>query len=153
MATYITNRIPSIILNWKTPSEMLYLKEPCYDNLKVFGSFCYASNNQPPKDKFDVRAFKCIFLGYNSGQKAYKVYDIQNHRMFMSRDVVFHKTIFPYKPNIHENCQTPLPIIEEEADFEYIQEEEQLGHGNTDHNQAENNEVPLRHSSRDKRKP
>ncbi|KAL0405284.1 UNVERIFIED_CONTAM: Retrovirus-related Pol polyprotein from transposon RE1 [Sesamum latifolium] len=34
------------------------------------------------------------------GQKAYKVYDIENKRILISRDVVFHEDVFPYNQTI-----------------------------------------------------
>lgn len=49
MATHIVNRLPSPILNWKTPYEMLYKKELDYTSLKVFGCLGYATNNSPHK--------------------------------------------------------------------------------------------------------
>ena len=37
------------------------------------------------------------FLGYPLGQKAYKLYDLETHHVFTSRDVVSHEGIFPYE--------------------------------------------------------
>lgn len=56
----------------------------------------YATNTLPHKDKFELRAYKCVFIGYPPGQKAFKLYNIQTKTVFISRDVVFHETIFPY---------------------------------------------------------
>lgn len=67
MVTYIINRLPSSVINWKTPFELLYNKKTNYDYLKVFGCFCYITNTLSHKDKFAL---------YSPEQKAYKVYDI-----------------------------------------------------------------------------
>lgn len=36
----------------------------------------------------------CVFLGYPPGMKGYKMYDIQNSEIFVSRDIVFHEDTF-----------------------------------------------------------
>ncbi|KAL0284907.1 UNVERIFIED_CONTAM: Retrovirus-related Pol polyprotein from transposon RE2 [Sesamum angustifolium] len=72
VATYLINRLPTYILQWKSPYELLFHKPPSYANLKGFGCLCFASNTSPSKQKFDARAHKCVFLGYSQTHKAYK---------------------------------------------------------------------------------
>lgn len=67
MATYLINRLPSRILKWKSPYEMLYNKKPDYTNLRNFGCLVYLTNTKPNKDKFDYRASKGVFISYSSG--------------------------------------------------------------------------------------
>ena len=38
----------------------------------------------------DAKAIKCIFIGYCSEIKAYKLFDLSTHKVFASRDVLFH---------------------------------------------------------------
>lgn len=80
IATYIINMLPTSILDWKTPSSVLYKKEPSYSNIKVFGCLCFAANTIPHKTKFESRASICCFIGYNQGQKAYKLYDLNEKK-------------------------------------------------------------------------
>ena len=109
MATSIINRLPSYLLSWKTPFERLYQKPPTYDLLKVFGCLCFATITQPHRDKFSPRATRCIFLGLSPGQKAFKLYDLSTHKIFVSRDVKFHEHIFPFQETPSQSIPTPLP--------------------------------------------
>ncbi|KAL0448192.1 UNVERIFIED_CONTAM: Retrovirus-related Pol polyprotein from transposon RE2 [Sesamum latifolium] len=109
-ATYIVNRLPTSVLCWKTPYEVLYQKPVDYAWLKVFGCLVFATNVIPHKSKFTKRAHKCVFLGYALGQKGYKLYDVDEKVMFVSRDVVFHETIFLYEKVSASESDYPLPI-------------------------------------------
>ncbi|XP_056687299.1 uncharacterized protein [Spinacia oleracea] len=37
-ATHLINKLPSKVLNWKTPSEIMFHSEPLFERLRVFGS-------------------------------------------------------------------------------------------------------------------
>ena len=66
---YLINRVPTMALENKSPYECLYYKPPDLLNLKVFGSLYFISTLQQNRHKFDPRARKCVFLGYQSGTK------------------------------------------------------------------------------------
>ncbi|WJZ84553.1 hypothetical protein VitviT2T_004153 [Vitis vinifera] len=108
---HIINRLPTPLLSHQTPFERLYGKLPSYSHIRVFGCLAYATNVHVPH-KFAPRAKRCIFLGYPVGQKAYKLYDLDTHQMFTSRDVVFHETIFPYEsiPSPSSNSDPVIPL-------------------------------------------
>lgn len=115
MATYIINILPTPILEWKTPYKCLHNKDPSYSSLKTFGCLCFATNVKPHKTKFAPRVIRCCFIGYNPCQKAYKLYDLEDKKVIMSRDVVFYESIFPFIDS--NNPEMPIPNPHEEPEF------------------------------------
>lgn len=57
----------------------------------------------------------CCFLGYNPGQKAYKLYDLTDKKIIMSRDVIFYESIFPFAKN---NSVENINVLPNEANEE-----------------------------------
>ena len=98
-AAYLIDRTPSKLFQGKTPYEVLFQCKPSYKDMKVFGVLCFARNNPRTKDKFASRSRKCVFMGYPFGKKGWKVYDLENREIFISRDVVFDESIFPFAKN------------------------------------------------------
>lgn len=84
--------------------------------MRVYGFLCFATN-LTTTHKFDTRARRCIFLGYPLGQKGYRVYDLVDKKMFTSRDVIFHETIFLYS-NIPRDDQNDIPTLPKSFDID-----------------------------------
>lgn len=92
-AVHIINRLPTDVLNNKTPYELLHKKTPEYAHPKVFGCLAFASNADTHQDKFTPRGVPCAFLGYPSTQKGYRLLNLLTVKIFVSRDVTFHEHI------------------------------------------------------------
>ncbi|KAK9677501.1 hypothetical protein RND81_11G147300 [Saponaria officinalis] len=110
-ATRIINKLPSPVLDWKYPFEILHEKLANYDDLKVIGCLCYALMQTVHKDGLNGKARRCVLLGYLFGQKAYRIYDLTTHQVFISRDVVFHEDILPFSSNFSTTANKRAPFL------------------------------------------
>lgn len=89
-------RLLSPNFDHKTPYELLFHKPPSYEHFHVFGCLCYAYIEHVHCDKFSPHGSWCLFLGYPLTHKAYRVYNLESKRNFLSRDVMFVENISPY---------------------------------------------------------
>lgn len=106
------NRLPCSVLNNVTPYEKLFKEAPSYTNLRVVGCLAFAINPSFIADKLSPKAVPCVFIGYPSSKKGYQLLDLTTNKVFTSRDVQFHETIFPYHPDSVHNYMSPLPIAQ-----------------------------------------
>jgi hypothetical protein len=89
------NLIPSRRHPGRIPLESFSGKRQSISHLRVFGSKCWAKiptvhgAQVTGGSKLDPRSVECRLLGYASGHGNYKVQDISNRRVYVSRDVVF----------------------------------------------------------------
>ena len=70
-AATLINRMPSRVLEWKSPCELLQGDKFGILPLKVFGCVCFVKDSRPSIGKLDPKAIKCIFVGYSTTQKNY----------------------------------------------------------------------------------
>ena len=89
-ATYIRNRCISRALDSSdtTPEELWSGMKPDISHLRIFGCPAYALI-QPRDHKFAPKAEKCIFLGYATNSKAYRLWNNEKRKLILSRDVKF----------------------------------------------------------------
>jgi Reverse transcriptase (RNA-dependent DNA polymerase)/Integrase core domain/gag-polypeptide of LTR copia-type/GAG-pre-integrase domain len=98
---YLINRLPSHILEFQSPVEILYNRKFNLSHLRTFGCVCYVHTQKA--GKLDHHAQKCVFVGYSSSQKGYKCYNPPSGRMYVSRDVRFVEEEMFYKTEVQEN--------------------------------------------------
>ena len=84
------------LLNGKTPYEILFGVKSSYSHIKMIGCLCFAHDKSQTKDKFLPRSRKYMFVGYPYVKKGWKAYDLETNEIFISIDVIFHETIFPF---------------------------------------------------------
>ena len=61
--------------------------------------------------KFDQRAKPGLFIGYPFGKKRYRIYDLHFPYIYVSRDVMFHESVFPYRDLHPSSSIQPLSIM------------------------------------------
>ncbi|KAI5340787.1 hypothetical protein L3X38_020061 [Prunus dulcis] len=88
-AIYIQNRCPTSALNDSTPFEAFSGRNLGIKHLRVFGSICYCHVPCQLRLKLDDSATKCIFVDYIKCEKGYRVYNLQTHKIVVSRSVIF----------------------------------------------------------------
>ncbi|GBM32129.1 Retrovirus-related Pol polyprotein from transposon TNT 1-94 [Araneus ventricosus] len=97
-ANYTKNRLPSKSLQGKSPYELWHGRIPNIGYFKTFGCEAFVWNNKKNREKFEPRALKGIFLGYNDNSKAYRIWLTEAKRVEISRSVKF----------LENNSLTPL---------------------------------------------
>ena len=116
---YIINMLPTPVLNEFSPHEMLYKTPPDFNQLKVFGSLCYASTLSTNRSKFDPRASKFVFIGFKKGgTKGYILLNIQLREIFVSKDVVFYEHVFLYQKVEDISNETDSPNIHDQNEYQ-----------------------------------
>ena len=95
-AVYIRNRVTSkAIESDKTPHHLWKGLAPNLAHLRVFGSKCWYKIPPSKVRKLDERAREAIMIGYADTSKAYKLWDVEQNKVVVSRDVTFDESIVP----------------------------------------------------------
>ena len=86
---YIMNRTPTAAIHDITPEQCFTGTKPDVSHFKVFGYIVYVYVPDELRTKLDLKAQKCIFVGYYLEQKGYHCYNPDTREICVSRDVVF----------------------------------------------------------------
>ena len=99
--------MPSKVLDFDTPTKILHDHDPDYSMLRIFGCACWPNLRPYNTRKLAFRSTRCVFLGYSPLHKGYKCLDPSTGRVYISRDVIFDESIFPFS-ELHENAGARL---------------------------------------------
>ncbi|PNX99971.1 hypothetical protein L195_g023244 [Trifolium pratense] len=118
-AVYLINKTPSVSLQGTSPYELLFQSVPDY-SLRVFGCLAYASTIPAHRHKFSPRATPCVFMGYPTGIKGYRLFDPVSVLLFFSPTVIPQPSSDPSLTDepipaplpdpIHDPVPDPLPL-------------------------------------------
>jgi hypothetical protein len=91
-AVYILNRTGKSSVEEKSPWEIWTGKKPRIKHLRIVGSVCFVHIPDCKRRKMDKKAVKGFLVGYD-GDERYRVYIKEEHKVILSRDVVFQETV------------------------------------------------------------
>lgn len=108
---YLIHRLPSKVLGNISPYEMLHKEVPDYDKLRSFGCLAFASTNLQSSDKLEKRATPCVFIVYPPDKKGYRLLDLTDNSVIISRDITFKELVFPLNVNSTYKYMDPVPVL------------------------------------------
>ena len=103
----------SASLNGKSPYSLLMNRVPDVSMARVWGCMAQYWVPDPQRKKLDPKARWGVFMGVCDRSKAWRLWDVESHKMVDSRDVLFHEGLtFPdwkeHGPS-HGGTSTPSP--------------------------------------------
>jgi hypothetical protein len=114
VAVFLINRTPSKVLGYETPLECLFNKKLDYKSLGVFGCACWPNLHPYNNHKLQFRSQRCVFLRFSSFHNGFECLDPKLGRLYISRDVTFDETIFPFSephPNVDHRLQEEIALF------------------------------------------
>ena len=94
-AIYLMNHRLCVNDKSKTVIEVWSGTKPYISHLKVFGCDAYVHVHQHNRTKMEPKSIKGIFIGYDAiKENGYRVYDVSNKKIIISRDVDFNEHSF-----------------------------------------------------------
>ena len=98
------------------PNEVWTGKKVNYYFLRNFGCEAFVHIDKENRTKLDPKSKKCTFIGYGVDDFGYRLWDLKNHKILRSRDVVFNEKVI-YKDQLHgkqeEKENTKYTVLDE----------------------------------------
>ena len=112
-AVFLRNQISTSTVLGMTPFQAWSGKKPSMNNLRVFGCATYSHIPKDERKKLDLKARRCIFLGYGDVTKGYRLYNPIKARVIHSRDVVFDETSLGFETEQMKDLEgINQPVVE-----------------------------------------
>ena len=106
-AVFIINRLPSKVITNDTPHDRLLGTPPDYSFFRTFGCAVWPNLRPYNAKKLQFCSIGCVFLGYSNLHKGFKCLDPSTGRVYVSRDVVFDESVYPFS-QLHPNAGARL---------------------------------------------
>ena len=92
-AVYLINRGPSSALDGGIPEEAWTAKQVKYSFLRTFGCQAFVHIDKDDRTQLEAKSKKCTFIGYRVYDFGYRLWDLKNHIIIRSRDLVFNEKV------------------------------------------------------------
>lgn len=122
-AVYILNRCPTKAVKNMIPFEAWSGFKPSVSHFKVFGCIGYAHIPTEKRTKFDDKSQKCIFVGYSTSSKGYRLFNVETEKLIVSRDVIFNEKA-SWDWNENKVQELPYAIVQQEGKIQMEQYED-----------------------------
>nr|GFC91011.1 retrovirus-related Pol polyprotein from transposon TNT 1-94 [Tanacetum cinerariifolium] len=93
----------------KTPYQIINERKPSVKFFHIFGSVCYIVRDGENLDKMKEKGDECIFVGYSTQSRAYRVYNKRTRVIMESIHVNFDE--LPQMASVH-NSSDPEPTCQ-----------------------------------------
>ncbi|XP_073133838.1 uncharacterized protein [Henckelia pumila] len=104
---HISNRVYLRSGSSMTSYEILMGKRQNINYFHVFGCVCYVLNDRNHLAKFDSKSYKCLFLGYSTNIRAYKMYNLRTRTIMEYINIVFDDFAYFKEPSVVPDVTTP----------------------------------------------
>ena len=121
-AAHVINRLPQARLDFVSPFQKMWNTKPKVRHFRVFDCVCYVVVPDHLRSKFDKKAIRCIFVGYNSQRKGWRCCDPTTGRCYTLRNVIFDEASSWWSED-----KATLPVLQEIEEKMPESMEEQLG--------------------------
>jgi hypothetical protein len=110
-SVHIYNHTPTCTLQWWTPYELWNNGTvPDILHLHMFGCKAYMHVLADKWWKLDEKSIVTVLVGYEPGNKGYKLWDHHTHSVKLSRDVTFDESGFPSLSGETVQAVEPTPV-------------------------------------------
>lgn len=97
---YLTNRLPFIVLKFKSHFQVLFHKSTNYSRLKVFSCVVFPYLRPYQSHKFSFHTEKCMFVSNSFNHKGYKCMNI-SERVYIVQNIIFNEKEFSFFSDVH----------------------------------------------------
>ena len=114
IVVYLINRGPSTPFRCGIPEEACIGKKVSYSFLRTFGCQEFSHIDSANRTKLEDKSKKCVFVVYGINEFFYRFWDLKNHKIIRSRDVIFNEKVL-YKDLLqqHEKKEDDYVVLDD----------------------------------------